>query len=115
MERRLDERDFAILRRLAPEYEGTLCPEAGHEFHSILPPVSNHIAADEEDFRERVSRLSEEDWRYLADRIISGREDLWCVPEEDIETVVAYIREAVSEEAAEQIGRLYRLSGYEIL
>ncbi len=115
MARRFSERDFAILRRLAPEYRGILCPGGGHEFHSILPPISNHVAADEEDFRERVSRLSEEDWRYLADRILSGREDLWCMPEEDIETVVACIREAVSEDVAGQVGRLYRLSGYGIL
>ena len=49
MARELDEKDFAILRKLAPEYSGVLCPESGHEFHSILPPVSNHIAEDEED------------------------------------------------------------------
>jgi len=111
MAREFDEKDFAILRKLAPEYEGILCPGSGHEFHSILPPVSNHIAADEEDFRERVGRLSDEDWGYLTDQILSGREDLGCMPEEDIETILAYIREVVSEEAAERVGRLYHLSG----
>ena len=115
MTRTFDASDFAALRKRAPQYEGVLCPEAGHEFHSILPPVSNHIAVDEEDFRERVSRLSEEDWEYLADRILSGRENLGCMPEEDIETVVEHIREAVSEEAAGRIGRLYRLLEYGIL
>lgn len=115
MARTFDEIDFAILRKLAPEYSGILCPESGHEFHSILPPVSNHIAKDEEDFAERIARLSGEDWKYLADRILAGREDLGCMPEEDIEAVAAHIREAVSEEAAERILRLYRLSGCGVL
>ncbi|MBP7410787.1 MAG: hypothetical protein KA818_04485 [Methanoculleus sp.] len=111
MAREFDERDFAILRKLAPEYSGILCPESGHEFHSILPPVSNHIAADEEDFAERVGRLSGEDWSYLTDQILSGREDLGCMPEEDIDTILIRIGETVSEEAAEQVKRLYHLSG----
>ena len=111
MAREFDERDFAILRKLAPEYSGILCPESGHEFHSILPPVSNHIAADEEDFAERVGRLSGEDWSYLTDQILSGREDLGCMPEEDIDTILIRIGEAVSEEAAKQVKRLYHLSG----
>lgn len=115
MARTFDEIDFAILRKLAPEYSGILCPESGHEFHSILPPVSNHIAKDEEDFAERIARLSGEDWKYLADRILAGREDLGCMPEEDIEAVAAHIREAVSEEVAERILRLYRLSGCGVL
>ena len=115
MARKFDERDFAILRKLAPEYSGILCPESGHEFHSILPPVSNHIAADEEDFAERVGRLSNEDWIYLTDRILSGREDLGCMPEEDIETILIRIEKAVSDEAAERIRRLYRLSGCGVL
>jgi hypothetical protein len=111
MARELDETDFSILRKLAPEYSGILCPESGHEFHSILPPVSNHIAIDEKDFAERVGRLSDEDWGYLTDQILSGREDLGCMPEEDIETIVVRIREAVSEAAAERVERLYHLSG----
>ncbi len=115
MARKFDERDFAILRKLASEYSGILCPESGHEFHSILPPVSNHIAADEEDFAERVGRLSDEDWIYLTDRILSGREDLGCMPEEDIETILIRIEKAVSDEAAERIRRLYRLSGCGVL
>ena len=115
MARELDETDFAILRKLAPEYSGVLCPESGHEFHSILPPVSNHIAEDGEDFAERVGRLSDEEWGYLTDQILSGREDLGCMPEEDIETILARIRETVSEAAAERVERLYHLSGCGLL
>jgi len=115
MARELDEKDLSILRKLAPEYSGILCPGSGHEFHSILPPVSNHIARDDKDFAERVARLSEEDWAYLTDLILSGREDLGCVPEEDIETILAHIGEKVSEKAAERVRRLYHLSGCGVL
>ena len=115
MTRKLDEKDFAILRKLAPEYSGILCPEAGHEFHSILPPVSNHIAVDEKDFAERAGRLSDEDWRYLTDQILSGREDLGCMPEEDLDTALIHIQKAVSEEAAERVRRLSHLSGCGVL
>jgi hypothetical protein len=115
MARELDEKDLSILRKLAPDYSGILCPGSGHEFHSILPPVSNHIARDDKDFAERVARLSEEDWAYLTDLILSGREDLGCVPEEDIETILAHIGERVSEKAAERVRRLYHLSGCGVL
>lgn len=115
MARTFDEKDFAILRKLAPEYSGVLCPESGHEFHSILPPVSNHIAVDEKDFAERVGRLSAEDWGYLTDQILSGREDLGCMPEEDLETILVHIRKTVSDEAAERVRRLYHLSECGIL
>ena len=110
MTRELDERDFAILRKLAPEYEGILCPESGHEFHSVLPPVSNHIAADEADFAERIGRLSSEDWAYLTEQMLRGRESLSCMPEEDVDAVLVHIKESVSEESAERIRRLYHLS-----
>lgn len=110
MSRELDEKDFAILRKLAPEYSGSLCPESGHEFRSILPPVSNHIATDEADFAERVARLSDDEWEYLTDQILSGREDLGCMPEEDIETILAHIEKEVSGDAAERVRRLYHLS-----
>lgn len=115
MARELDEKDLSILRKLAPEYSGILCPGSGHEFHSILPPISNHIARDDKDFAERVARLSEEDWAYLTDMILSGREDLGCVPEEDIETILAHIGERVSVKAAERARRLYHLSGCGVL
>ena len=106
MPRILDEKDYRILKKLAPEYEENLCPESGHEFHSILPPVSNHFSADEEDFADRVSRLSPEEWEYLAEQILSGGESLGCLPEEDFETILGHIASAVSAETAEKIRSL---------
>ena len=115
MTRTLDERDVAILRKLAPEYEGVLCPESGHEFHSILPPVSNHIAEDETDFAGRIGHLSEDDWRYLTEQILKGRESLSCMPEEDVDLVLREITVHVSEETADRVRRLYHLSECGIL
>jgi len=103
MPRILDERDYRILRTLVPGMEENLCPGSGHEFHSILPPVSNHFSRDAADFADRVSRLSDEDWAYIADQIISGGESLGCIPEEDLDVVMAHIERAVPPETAEQV------------
>lgn len=110
MSRILSERDFKILKKLAPEYEGEFCPGSGHEFHSVLPPVSNHFASDERDFAERVGRLSGEDWEYLAGMILSGEESLGCLPEEDLGCILDHIRNALSEETAQKIRTLYHLT-----
>ena len=52
MPRELDEKDIAILKKLAPECGDLTCSGSGHMFHSILPPVSNHFAEDNNDFIE---------------------------------------------------------------
>jgi hypothetical protein len=50
--RKLDARSLEILRKLAPEIS-----EPVH-YRSILPPVSMHHAADEEDFQVRRQSAS---------------------------------------------------------
>ncbi|NYT06298.1 MAG: hypothetical protein GKC04_08055 [Methanomicrobiales archaeon] len=115
MPRDLNDRDIAILQKLAPEWEGLGCPGSGHEFHSILPPLSNHIATDDEDFRRRIGRLSAEDWQYLADNILSGAESLGCMPEEDMEAVAEHIERCVSEDTARQVRTLYHLTACGVL
>ncbi|KUG19609.1 hypothetical protein ASZ90_010680 [hydrocarbon metagenome] len=110
MARDLMQRDFLLFKKLAPDYEWAPCPESGHEFRSVLAPVSHHIAVDEEDFAERIGRLSQEDWEYLAEQILKGREELGCMPEEDMEAVLRHIEEEVSGETADRIRRLYHLS-----
>lgn len=109
MARRLDERDIAILKKLAPELEELVCGGSGHEFQSILPPVSNHVASDGEDFRRRISLLENEELEYIADRIIDGSESLGCVPPEDVESLTELLEKRVSEEKAEGVRRAYRL------
>jgi hypothetical protein len=110
MPRDLTPADIAILRKLAPDWEGIDCPGSGHDFHSILPPLSNHIAVDNEDFRQRISRLSADEWKYLTDLILSGEESLGCMPEEYMEDVAESIARHVSEASSKQVRTLYYLS-----
>jgi hypothetical protein len=110
MARDLTPRDYAILTKLAPEYEGEFCPGSGHAFHSVLPPVSIHFSEDDADFRERIGRLSDDDWIYLAGLMASGEESTGCLPEEDVEAVLAHIARAVSPEAADRIRTIRELA-----
>jgi hypothetical protein len=115
MARDLTERDLSILKKLAPEYEGEFCPGSGHVFHSVLPPVSNHFAEDEDDFRERIGRLSDEEWAYLADLMLQGEESMGCLPDEDVDAVLAHIRDAVSGEVADRIRTIRALTSCGVL
>jgi len=115
MSRELDERDRELFKKLAPEYGGTPCPSSGHEFRSVLAPVSNHIAEDDADFERRIATLSQEDWEYLAVQILKGREDLGCLPEEDVDAILRHIQEKVSGETAGRIRTLYHLSASGVL
>jgi hypothetical protein len=71
--RKLNDKDMEILRKLAPE------ASLPTHYRSILPPVSMHFAADDEDLEDRLKRLSTEDLKYLADRILDGSECLLCI------------------------------------
>jgi hypothetical protein len=57
--RKLNEKDNEILSKLAPE------ASIPTHYRSILPPVSMHFAADDEDLQDRLKRLSTEDLQYL--------------------------------------------------
>jgi hypothetical protein len=106
--RKLNQTDIDILAKLAPE--------ARQPFHyrSILPPVSFHYAADEEDFRDRLERLSAEDFHYLADKILDESECLLCISPEFARIFVDLLEEKVPGEAAEKVRVLYKDStGYE--
>ncbi|WAC04491.1 MAG: hypothetical protein OS112_08475 [Methanoregula sp.] len=103
MPRELSEQDIGILKKLAPECGDLTCSGSGHRFHSILPPVSNHFAVDKSDFAERISRLSDEELRYIADLIIRGEESVGCLPEEDLESLLALITERFSKNETTQV------------
>ncbi len=106
--RKLNQKDIDVLTKLAPEMR-----PPGH-YRSILPPVSMHFAADEEDFRDRLDRLSSDDLQYLADRILDGSECLLCVSPEFARIFVDLLEEKVPGEAAKRIRTLYKSStGYE--
>lgn len=108
--RKLDARDMEILKKLAPEMK----PEEMH-YRSILPPVSMHYAADEEDFQERLGRLSSEDMNYLAGRIIDGSECLLCISPESARLFIKALEEKAVGDEAKKIRELYESStGYSI-
>jgi hypothetical protein len=108
MARTLSSRDMEILMKLAPELCDPLCPGSGHEFFSILPPVSNHVAADEKDFARRLRHLSREDLEYLVGLILDGSESIGCVTPEHIVKFAEYVADTLSFGDAEQIIDLYK-------
>lgn len=108
MARTLSSRDMEILMKLAPELCDPLCPGSGHEFFSILPPVSNHVAADEKDFARRLRHLSREDLEYLVGLIMDGSESIGCVTPEHIVKFAEYVADTLSFGDAEQIIDLYK-------
>jgi hypothetical protein len=111
MPRELDEKDIAILKKLAPECGELTCSGSGHMFHSILPPVSNHFAEDSEDFLRRISRLDKEELTYLTDLIRKGDESLGCMPVEDVEALVHFIHDTISPEVAQNVISMYESGG----
>ncbi len=112
MPRELSERDIEILKKLAPECGDLTCSGSGHQFHSILPPVSNHFSEDSNDFTQRINRLTDEELTYLTDIIQKGEESMGCLPVEDVEAFVHIVHDRLSEEIAQKVISAYE-SGYE--
>jgi len=107
--RTLNEKDVQILKKLAPE------AKIPTHYRSILPPVSMHYAADDEDFMERLTRLSTEDLKYLADRILDGSECLLCISPEAAGTFLDLLEEKVHGDTARSIRKQYNsATGYDI-
>ena len=107
MPRVLDEEDLRILRILAPECEELICSGSGVEFRSVLPPVANHYAKSEEDFRERLDRLNEKDLVYLVEKMRSGEESVACIPPELAEILVDVINRHVGKSEAGEVMNIY--------
>lgn len=107
MPRELSEKDIAILKKLAPEFREPACPGSGHMFQSILPPVSNHFAADGKDFADRIGRLTDGELQYIADLIVMGEESLGCLPEEDLDSFLDLVRKRLSDDMAKKVLRAY--------
>ena len=103
----LSGRDREILKKLAPEYGDPLCPGSGHEFLSLLPQVSNHLAADEKDFARRLRNISRHDLEYLVRLILDGSESIVCISPENIVELAGYVADTLSLEEAERILELY--------
>jgi hypothetical protein len=107
MPRVLDEHDLVILRKLAPECEEMICSGSGVEFRSILPPVANHYAKNEEDFRERLNRLDERDLVYLIEKMRSGEESVACIPPEMAEVLIDVVNLKVGKPEAGEVMNIY--------
>lgn len=108
MARILSPRDIGILKKLAPELDDPLCPVSGHDFFSILPPVANHLAADDQDFIDRVKRLSPDELTCLARLILDGSESVRCLPPDALILFVEQVAEIISLETAEEIIAVYQ-------
>lgn len=105
----MDARSLEILRKLAPEITEPI------HYRSILPPVSMHHAADDEDFEERLERLDSGELDYLADKILDGSECLLCISPQSARIFTDLLEKKAPGEAAERIRELYKSStGYEI-
>lgn len=111
MPRELSEKDIAILKKLAPECGELTCSGSGHMFHSILPPVSNHFAEDNNDFIQRINRLSDDELTYIIEMILKGEESMGCLPIEDVEALIRIIHDRISEEAAQKVMTAYESGG----
>ncbi len=71
MSRKLGKDDLLILRKLAPELADPTCGHAGHEFRSVLPPISQHISPSPGDFSGRLMKLTDDELNYLVGKRIS--------------------------------------------
>ena len=110
MARKLDHRDMLILRKLAPELIDSTCGHAGHEFRSVLPPVSRHVSKSPGDFRERLMKLSDDELNYLANLIFEGMESLHCVKKEHVDALIDVVGARISRVKAAELLELYKFA-----
>lgn len=111
MARKLSSRDLILLRKLAPELVDPTCTHAGHEFRSVFPPVSQHISASSEDFRERLLKLSDDELNYLVNLIFEGMESLHCVKKEHVDALIDVVGMRLSKVKATELLELYKFVG----
>jgi hypothetical protein len=111
MARKLGHLDLLILKKLAPELVVPTCAHAGHEFRSVLPPVSQHISRTSEDFRKRLLKLSGKELNYLVDLIFEGMESLHCVKKEHVDALIEVVGIRISKVKASELLELYKFVG----
>ena len=107
MARDLDDKDIALLMKLAPELEELICEHVQMPFKSILPPLANHFAPDVQDFERRIKTLTDDELKYLVALILEGAESMSCVPPEHAEVFIAFVADRISREAAEELVTVY--------
>jgi hypothetical protein len=109
MARELSPRDIAVLKKVAPECEGLECAGSKAPYKSILPPLSNHYAKNEEDFRNRISALNKDDLEYLLSLIKTGEESLGCVQPNYMTIFIETITEKLGKEKASEVKSVYAM------
>jgi hypothetical protein len=107
MARTLGDMDRNIVNKLAPEIVEMQRHGIDLDYLNILPPVANHHSKDEQDFAQRLNRLSAEDMRYLSDRILDGSESLGCLYPEFAEVFFDVLGKKLSSEAADRLREAY--------
>ena len=108
MARNLSDKDQDILKKCAPECEELFCSGSGAPYRSVLPPVANHYAADADDFRERISRLTKDELEYLTGLILSGEESLCCLPPDYFAAFLETVAEHLGRSARRELLNAYR-------
>ena len=111
MARKLGSLDLQILKKLAPELADTTCGNAGWEFRSVLPPLSQHVSTSCSDFRERLLKLSDGELNYLVVLIFEGMESLHCVKNEHVNALVEVVGTRISKVKATELLELYKFAG----
>jgi hypothetical protein len=107
MARELDENDIRILKKMVPELNDMLSTGIEIDYMNVLPPVANHHSKDEKDFEERLKRLSTEEIKYLADKVLKGSEGLSCLYPEYAEAFFAVAGRKLSSELADKLREAY--------
>lgn len=110
MPRQLSLKDIEILKNLAPECNDLDCAGSGSRYKSILPPLANHFAVNENDFKDRLERLTLEDLQYLLSLIETGSESLSCVPPHYMQVFIDLVTEKLGQEKARSVFRTYILN-----
>lgn len=111
MARKLGPDDLLILKKLAPELVDPMCAHAGHEFRSVLPPVSQHISSSSQDFRDRLLELTDDELEYLVDLIFEGMESLHCVKKEHVDVLIDVVSMRLSKVKSAELLELYSFMG----
>ena len=108
MSRELDAKDIDLIKKLVPEIVNFL--ESGRmeiEYMNVLPPVANHYSRNASDFENRLKKLSAEDVKYLADKIIDGSEGVSHLDPEYAEVFFTIVGRTLSEGAADSLREIY--------
>jgi len=110
MPRELTEHDIRLLKILAPEFCGESCSGSGMPYRSILPPIANHYAQNEDDFRKRIDALSAEDLSYLVDLVMTGEESLHCISPEYYEILEQKISSTLGDDISRRVAGYYAMT-----